>query len=164
MKKTTKQILKSMFAILLVFAMTVTILPAQETQAASKWKKSVSKTFTFKPGEQYLCASMVIQLKKDCTITVQPSDWTATIQVCEGTSYTSGRPIKDTSHKYDTDKQTYSATYTLKKGTYCIYSLDLASASTKDKLKFTVKTSKANLKAGKGTLELLPSDLMDDVG
>ena len=35
MKRKTKQILKSMFAILLVIAMTITILPAQETQAAS---------------------------------------------------------------------------------------------------------------------------------
>lgn len=162
MKRKTKQILKSMFAILLVIAMTVTILPAHETQAAS-WKKSVSKTFKLKSGQQYLCASMVIKLKKDCTITVQPSDWTATIQVCEGTSYTGSTPIRDTSHKYDTDKQTYSATYKLKKGTYCVYTMDMSNIS-KNSLKLTVKTSKANLKLGKSNLELLPADLMDDLG
>lgn len=140
MKRKTKQILKSMFAILLVIAMTVTVLPAQETQAASKWTKKVSKTFTLKDDDVRSC--IVIKVKKSCTITVHSSDFTTDMSVCKGTSYT-GEVTKYTDCKYDYDKQTLDIKYKLKKGTYCFYQ---SRPSFSNKYTITIKTSGANLK------------------
>ena len=140
MKRKTKQILKSMFAILLVIAMTITILPAQETQAASKWTKKVSKTFTIQDDVERSC--IVIKVKKPCTVTVHSSDYTTDMSVCKGTSYT-GEVTKYTDCKYDYDKQTLDVIYKLKKGTYCFYQ---SRPSFSNKYTITIKTSGANLK------------------
>ncbi|MSS65041.1 hypothetical protein [Velocimicrobium porci] len=154
-----KRITKKMFTIMLVIAMTVTIIPAQQTQAAS-WKKSVSKTFKIKSDQTYLCARMVIKVNKPCTVTVHPSDWTATPGICKGTKYTGNDIIKYTDSKYNIEKQTLDVTYKLKKGTYCIFVTDLYN---KDKLTLTAKTSKENLKLVKTSLDIL-DDLGDDLG
>ena len=140
MKRKTKQILKSMFAILLVIAMTITILPAQETQAASKWTKKVSKTFTIQDDVERSC--IVIKVKKPCTVTVHSSDYTTDMSVCKGTSYT-GEVTQYTDYKYDYDKQTLDIKYKLKKGTYCFYQ---SRPSFSNKYTITIKTSGANLK------------------
>lgn len=154
-----KRITKKMFTIMLVIAMTVTIIPAQQTQAAS-WKKSVSKTFKIKSDQTYLCARMVIKVNKPCTVTVHPSDWTATPGICKGTKYTGNDIIKYTDSKYNIEKQTLDVTYKLKKGTYCIFVTDLYN---KDKLTLTAKTSKENLKLVKTSLDILDA-LGDDLG
>ena len=143
MKRKTKQILKSMFAILLVIAMTITILPAQETKDASKWTKKVSKTFTIQDDVERSC--IVIKVKKPCTVTVHSSDYTTDMSVCKGTSYT-GEVTKYTDCKYDYDKQTLDIKYKLKKGTYCFYH---SRPSFSNKYTITVKTSGANLKFAK---------------
>ena len=123
-------------------------------------EKSVSKTFKIKSDQTYLCARMVIKVNKPCTVTVHPSDWTATPGICKGTKYTGNDIIKYTDSKYNIEKQTLDVTYKLKKGTYCIFVTDLYN---KDKLTLTAKTSKENLKLVKTSLDIL-DDLGDDLG
>ena len=148
MKRKTKQILKSMFAILLVFAMTVTVLPAQETPAASKWTKKVSKTFTVK--NDVISSYIVVKVKKPCTVTVHSHINVDNRGVCKGTSYT-GEAIQYIDEpQYDFDKQTLDIKYKLKKGTYCFYQ---STPALLDKYSITIKTSGANLKFVKSYTE-----------